>query len=289
MLIDGGNVDDSQLVVSYLDQMGVQKLNYVVCSHAHEDHVGGLAAVLAKYPADRVYSPVTAYSSKAFSDFAKKAQAQGLSLTVPSPGDRFSLGDASVVILGPVKEYEQTNNTSIVLKVSYGQSDFLFTGDMETTAERDMLDYWQDQGFEAEVLKVGHHGSNTSSGYRLLYYTDPDYGVISVGTGNSYGHPHEEPLSRFRDAGMVILRTDELGHIIARTDGQDITFTWQNQNAQPAAVEPGDGTDFYGSKKSHKFHDASCKNLPSEQNRIVFSNYGQAIAQGYEPCGSCIR
>ena len=104
MIIDGGNVDDGQLVVSYLKQMGVEKLAAVVCSHAHEDHVGGLPAVLSVFQADTVYSPVTEYSSKVFRDFVAKTEAQGLSLTQPKPGDQFALGSASVTVLGPVKE-----------------------------------------------------------------------------------------------------------------------------------------------------------------------------------------
>ena len=120
MLIDGGNVDDSQLLVSYLEQQYIDTLTAVICTHAHEDHVGGLPAVLAKYQAETVYAPVTEYSSKVFSDFVKYTGKQGLSVTIPSPGDTFQLGQAQVTFLGPVKQYEDTNNTSLVVKVVYG-------------------------------------------------------------------------------------------------------------------------------------------------------------------------
>ena len=291
MIIDGGNVEDGQLVVSYLNQMGVETLEAVVCTHAHEDHVGGLPAVLAVYEAETVYAPVTEYSSKVFGNFVEYTEKQGLSVTVPEPGDQFQLGTAFVTVLGPVEDYDDPNNTSIILKVTYGESDFLFTGDMETSAEADMLDYWGGRvSWEVEVLKVGHHGSDTSSGYRFVYETSPVYGVISVGEGNSYGHPCEEPLSRFQDAGVILFRTDELGHVIAKTDGSEVTFTWENQNAQPGSVEPGEAVDaiFYGNKKSKKLHAAGCKNLPGEDNRVEFSSYEEAIAEGYEPCGSCL-
>ena len=291
MIIDGGNIDDGQLVVSYLEQMGVETLSAVVCTHAHEDHVGGLPAVLSKFQAETVYSPVTTYSSRIFKNFISKVEDQGLSVTIPTPGDEFTLGSTHITVLGPVQEYDDPNDTSIVLKVSYGESDFLFTGDMEVTAERDMMDYWGEEiNWDVEVLKVGHHGSNTSTGYRLLYYTDPEYGVISVGQGNEYGHPHEEPMSRLKDAEVILFRTDSLGHVIAKTDGSEIQFTWENQNAQPEDVEPGDGgPQFFGNKKSKTFHAESCKSLPAENNRVDLADYGEAIAGGYTPCGSCIK
>lgn len=288
-IIDGGNVDDGQMVVSYLKQMGVEILSGVVCTHAHEDHVGGLPAVLSVFQADAVYSPVTEYSSKVFRNFVSKTEDQGLSLTVPKPGDTMDLGSTRITVLGPVQDYEDPNDTSIVLKVSYGESDFLFTGDMEITAENDMLDYWEKRvDWNVELLKVGHHGSETSSGYRLLYETMPTYGVISVGTGNSYGHPHEAPMSRLRDAGLLVLRTDELGHVIARTDGSEITFTWENQSAAPKDAQPAQPIRFYGNKKSGTLHAADCKNLPSASNRVEFSDYYDALREGYKPCGSCI-
>ena len=291
MIIDGGNVDDGQMVVSYLQQMGVETLEAVVCTHAHEDHVGGLPAVLSVFDAETVYSPVTEYTTKVFRNFVEKTQANAGSITVPAPGDQFTLGSATCTVLGPVKDYDDPNNTSIVLKVSYGESDFLFTGDMEITAENDMLDYWgEGTDWAVELLKVGHHGSSTSSGYRFLYEAQPGYGLISVGQGNDYGHPHEEPLSRLKDAGLLIFRTDYLGHVIATTDGSEISFTWENQKAAPEDAIPVDPSMriLYGNKKSHVFHAYDCKSLPGENNRVEFDSYDEAIAEGFKPCGSCI-
>lgn len=284
MLIDGGNVDDGRLVVSYLEQQGVSELKAVICTHAHEDHVGGLAAVLAVYPTQAVYSPTTTYASKCFDDFMRYVDQQRLTVTAPVPGDGFDLGSARVTILGPVKDYPDTNNTSIVTRVDYGKTSFLFTGDMEQEAENDLLDAGAD--VKADVLKVGHHGSNTSSGYRFLYEVEPTYGVISVGTGNTYGHPHEEPLSRLLHAGVTLLRTDKLGTVVARSDGTEITFTWDNQSAAPENAEYAG--QFIGNKNSHVFHAEGCSGLPSERNRVTFTSYREALEAGYTPCRSCL-
>ena len=288
LLIDGGNRDDSQLVVSYLEQQGVQELEAVVCTHAHEDHVGGLPAVLAVYPTKAVYAPTKTYSSNIFDKFVYYTDQQGLEITIPAPGDQFTLGQAMVTVLGPVKSYAETNDTSIVLWVKYGETNFLFTGDMETDAENDMLDYWEGKvDWKADVLKVGHHCSNTSTGYRFLNEVNPVYGVISVGKGNDYGHPHKEPMSRLRQAGVTILRTDELGTIQAVSDGKEVTFTWQNQSAAPENAEAAPQI-FIGNRNSKVFHAPDCKNLPSEKNAVQFASYQEAIDAGFNPCGSCL-
>ncbi len=287
LLIDGGNRDDSQLVVTYLQEQGVQELAAVVCSHAHEDHVGGLPSVLAVFPTAAVYAPTRTYSSKVFDDFVYYADQQDLTVTIPQPGDSIPFGDVTVTVLGPVKSYAETNDTSIVLRVEYGNTSFLFTGDMEKEAESDLLDYW-DRTWTTDVLKVGHHGSDTSSGYRFIKDVDPAYGVISVGEDNTYGHPHREPLERYRQAGVTLLRTDELGHILAWSDGNEVTFTWQNQSVSPEDVEPGEGQVFIGNVNSKKFHAEGCDSLPSKKNQIVFGSYDEAIAAGYTPCGGCL-
>ena len=285
MIIDGGNVDDSDLVVTYLQDQSVEELHTVICSHAHEDHVGGLAAVLAVYPTGQVLSPTRTYSSACFDDFMYYADQQRLTVTIPNPGDTFSLGGATVTMLGPVKSYPDPNNTSIIVKVEFGSTSFLFTGDMEKEAETDMLDYGMD--VKADVLKVGHHGSSTSTGYRFLYEVDPEYAVVSVGADNTYGHPHRETVAILGDAGVPMLRTDELGTILAVSDGQNITFTWENQNAQPGDIEPAD-TRYIGNKNSKKLHLPTCSGLPSENNWVVFDDYDEAIAEGYIPCGNCM-
>ena len=287
MLIDGGNQEDGQLVVSYLEQQGVEELDAVVCTHAHEDHVGGLPSVLAVYPTAAIYAPTRTYASNVFDDFMYYADQQRQEVIIPEPGSRIDAGELVITVLGPTKSYAETNDTSIILKVEYGETSFLFTGDMEVAAENDMLDYWGDYDWQVDVLKVGHHGSDTSTGYRFLNAVMPTYGVISVGEGNSYGHPHDEPMSRLYDAGVTLLRTDEMGTILAVSDGKEVTFTWENQSAAPSNAEKADAA-FIGNKNSKKFHAEDCASLPKEENRVYFDSYDEAIEEGYSPCGSCL-
>ena len=288
MLIDGGNAEDSDLVYAYLERHGAKRLDYMVASHAHEDHIGGLSGALNYAAVDTAFCPVTEYSSKVFQNMVKYLGEQGKSLTVPAPGDKFSLGSAQVEILGPVKEYDDTNDTSIVLRIDYGETSFLFTGDMETGAERDLLDSGAD--VRATVLKAGHHGSDTSTSYQFLRAVMPQYTVISVGEGNSYGHPSDEVLSRFRDAGTEVYRTDMQGHIIAKSDGKTVTFTTEKEAGTATNPTSNPPLQTYignaGSKKFHLPDCASAKNI-QEDKRVEFETRIQAVAEGYEPCGRC--
>lgn len=230
MLIDGGNVGDSSLVVSYLDSQGISYLDYVICTHAHEDHVGGLSGPLSTGTAGAVYAPVTKYDSDAFRNFLKYTHQQGLEVTLPQTDDSFLLGEALVTVLGPRRNYTDTNDTSIVLRVDHGENSFLFTGDMEIAAEADLLSDGCD--LDVDVLKVGHHGSYTSTGYVFLREVMPEYAVISCGTGNSYGHPHEEVTSRLYDAGVTVYRTDQQGTVVVTSDGTELYFTTE-KNVPP--------------------------------------------------------
>lgn len=295
MLIDGGNVEDSNLIYTYLKKQAVSHLDYVVCTHAHEDHVGGLSGALTAATAGTVFSPVTNYDSKAFRNFAAKAQERAGGLTVPKAGQVFSLGSATVTVVGPIKTYDETNDTSIVLRLVYGETSFLFTGDMEASAEADLLD--AGVTLKSTVLKVGHHGSSTSTSYRFLREVAPTYGVISVGVDNQYNHPNDDVLSRLRDADTVLYRTDMQGDIVCMSDGKTVTFYTAKENNLPTNPTEGDKTTsdsaavteyaYVGNVNSKIFHLPTCSSLPAEGNRIYFTTRNEAVSGGYNPCGRC--
>jgi len=300
MLIDGGNADDSNLMYAFLKNNGIKHLDYVVATHAHEDHVGGLSGALSYASAETVLCPVTAYDSKAFNNFVKTVQRQGASITVPHKGQTFSLGDATCTVLA-VNTSADTNNSSIVLRVVYGATSFLFTGDAEYETEQAIIGSGAPLG--STVLKVGHHGSSTSSGYQCIWNVMPQYAVISCGKDSSYGHPHDEVVSRLQDAGATILRTDLQGDIFFTSNGQTVTYRVSRNDVStpeptdPPAVVPNDtqppeaaGTNYVLNTNSLKFHYPSCGSAQkiSPQNRKdYFGSRESLIADGYSPCGAC--
>lgn len=156
----------------------------------------------------------------------KYADAQGTPVIIPYPGDTFSIGEATVEILGPLWYHNSLNDLSLIVKVIYGNTSFLITGDAEWEAEHDLLDAGID--VSADVLRVGHHGSNTSTGYQFLRAVAPTYAVISVGADNIYGHPDEETLSRLADADVSVFRTDQLGTIVCFSNGEELSFDYSH-------------------------------------------------------------
>ena len=308
MLVDGGNRGDSDVIYTVLKKAGADKLDMVVASHAHEDHIGGLPGAFNYATAELTLCPVTDYDSDIFRTFKEYAEEKGGGLTVPEAGDMYDLGSAEVEILG-LNAGEDTNNTSIVLMIRYGETSFLFTGDAEREAEQALLDSGAE--LKADVLKLGHHGSDTSTSYPFLREVMPEYAVISVGEGNSYEHPEEGTLSRLRDADCKILRTDLNGDIIISSDGEELTVTTDKTATEEQLLVPGGKSQSIAKpgagespeptpaeteqpqsretmvwipKSGSKYHiDPECSNM-KDPTQVSLS---QAESMGYTPCKKC--
>lgn len=224
MLVDAGNNADNQTVKNYLDKQGISELNYFVGTHKDEDHIGSADYIINSFKVGKVYFPKQTATTKTFEDFVRVVKGKGLKLTVPSVGESFKLGDATVTVLAPNgSSYEDANDYSIVLKVVYGNTSFLLTGDAESISESEMVNKGLDLG--ATVLKVGHHGSRSSTSQSFLNKVNPKYAVISVGTGNSYGHPTQDVMNRLKAKNIPVYRTDENGTIVATSDGKQVKFS----------------------------------------------------------------
>lgn len=240
MLIDAGEDDGDDRVIHYLTDLGIDEIDLVVATHAHSDHIGEMGDVLNAIPAVEVWYPEYRHGTKTEQRFLTAVDGCGANLYEPELGDTYDLGGATVTVLGPVKEYDDPNDMSIVVLVQFGDDRFLFTGDMENTdaAENDLVAYWGEEALRADVLKVGHHGARTSTSYHFLRSVSPSYAVISVGEGNKYGHPTTEALTILGQAEVYVYRTDYMGTVVAVSDGENISFGWQNTDQQPYIPDP---------------------------------------------------
>ena len=233
ILIDAGNMATSGKMVKYLRRFGVQELDLVVNTHPHMDHMGGINSVMNAFPTKEVWCSHDTYESAAFQYFVSAAQRQELTIQHPEPGTVYQGDGLTVTVLGPlqsVDKYNDLNDTSLVLMVEFGEKKFLFTGDMEAYAENQLVQSGAD--LKADVLKVGHHGSYSSTSQAFLAKVSPEYGIISCGRDNEYGHPHREPLTQLQKADVELFRTDLMGDIVLVTDGETIAFFLSTRNTE---------------------------------------------------------
>lgn len=305
MLIDAGDNNQGTKVQNYIQKRGIKQLKYVIGTHPDADHIGGLDVILYKFDCDTVIMPKKENDTATYRDVVDAMNEKMYKQTYPIAGEQYLLGSAVFTILSPVKEYEDTNNSSVVIRLEHGNCSFLFSGDAEQSAEQDVLQ--NGIAVQADVLKVGHHGSKSSSSSAYLDAIEPTYAVVSCGEGNSYGHPHAETLNNLRSRGVQLFRTDEQGSIVATSDGN--TLTWncaptESWKAGEPTLNSQSSTDVLTEQEeilvldctyilntnTKKFHIPSCKSVKqmSEKNKKeVTMNRQEIIDMGYDPCKNC--
>lgn len=244
MIIDGGPASASEKVFAFLrETLEVTELKYVVSTHPHEDHISGLTAALNAAQAGLVLSPVTEWGTKRFEKFLAYAEKQGAPVAVPSPGDEYALGGAAVTILQCWPEAvswreDDVNDMSIMVRVDYGETSLIVTGDAEEASEYMVLD--SGLPLKADVLRVAHHGSTYSTTDPFLRAVSPEYAIISCGEGNTYFHPHKRVLNALKKAGVTLFRTDLQGTVRMRSDGERVEFRPERYaSADALFVSPG--------------------------------------------------
>lgn len=223
MLIDTGTNESQEYLIRYLKKQNVKEINYMVLTHPHEDHIGGANKVIKKFKIDKVYMNSITTNTRTFRDLIYAMRDKGLKANEVQQ-DSFNLGKAKCDIYGPLGTVAGDMNTySIIVKVTYGENKFLFTGDTQSVNESEMINKGYD--LSCDVLKVAHHGSRTSSSDEFLNYINPKYAVISCGKHNDYGHPHKQTVEKLKKRHIPLYRTDENGTIICISDGKKIKFS----------------------------------------------------------------
>lgn len=294
MLVDGGPADASGRVLEAIRKAGVDRLDVLISTHPHADHIGGLAGVLDAVPVSRVIDSGKVHTSKTYEGYLEKILAKDIPFALGRTGSSFALGPATVKILWPAENLsENLNDCSVVVHVIYGKFSALLAGDIEAGSERALVQ--RKLLSPAVVLKVAHHGSDTSTTSAFLSVLRPAIAIISAGAGNSYGHPAASVLARLKASGAKVYRTDLDGTVSVKTDGESWQVETKRDEEKKATSapdpEPGDGAGqkYYGSKNSDVFHYPWCKHAASIKpaNLRVFSSWQEAIDRGYRPCKVC--
>ena len=230
MLIDAGSPlrqsSKDKITTDYLADLGIDTLHYMIITHPHFDHASAAAEVIEAVTIENLILPECEATQAFWIDMFEAMEAKNLEYIPSEVGDTYQIGDASFEVLAPldVSKVKEINDYSIVIRLDYGETSFLFTGDAESVSESEMLNQYTAADLGADVLKVSHHGSSTSSTQRFLDLVDPDYAVISCGVDNSYGRPHSAVIDRLHARKLALFRTDTQGTIVLKTDGKELSF-----------------------------------------------------------------
>lgn len=223
MLIDAGTASAADGILQYLDDQHIDRLDYVIATHPDADHIGGMRAVLR---AKEIGTFIMSYmpeehtpTTSTYENMLETLLDKGIAVTEAAPGQRYALGEAALTILGPVGEFTDTNNQSVIAKLTLGNKSMLLTGDASKKAENALLAEYRGDELSADVLKVGHHGSSSSSQEKFLDRVGASVAIISCGADNSYGHPHEDVLTALNERNITVYRTDLHGRITLTCDG----------------------------------------------------------------------
>ena len=207
MLIDAGNNEDGEMLVNNLKQLNVEKIDYLIGTHPHEDHIGGMDNIINNFEIGTIYMPNVQTNTKTFEDVLDAVSNKNLKIETPKVNDTFLLGEANCKILSVTDDEDNLNQSSIVIQLNFKDLSYLFMGDAEKEIEESI-----DVG-KVNILKVGHHGSDTSSSLDFINKIAPEVSIISVGKDNSYGHPSDDVIKRLENIGSKVYRTDEVGNI----------------------------------------------------------------------------
>ncbi|KAB3539076.1 MBL fold metallo-hydrolase [Alkaliphilus pronyensis] len=228
ILIDGGEAKYSKDIINYIKKHEINSIDILIATHPHADHIGGLADVIEDFKVNEIIMPPVAHTSKAFEELLITIKDKDLKITAAEAGLQYEIqDDITLSILGPLFDYgDNLNNWSATAKLTYKDKSFLFTGDIEVTAEMDIINSYNHSYLKSDFLKVSHHGSNTSTHQDFLEVISPNVAVISVGRENPYGFPHKEVIERLQSNNILIYRTDLHSTLVFSSDGHEI---WTNK------------------------------------------------------------